>query len=172
MLGGDLLVAPVFTAAGDVSYYVPAGRWTHLLEGRAGGQVIEGPRWVREQHGFDSVPVLARPGSVIAMGRRDDRPDYDYLDGVTLRVYEPRDGARGTTSVPTTKGDVGAAFAVTRAGRELRVERSGAQAHWRVLLVGQHTVSASSGVVTPTPEGALINVDAGIDLTIILLDRN
>jgi hypothetical protein len=65
---------------------------------------------------------------------------------------------------------VGAAFAVSRADRELRVERSGAQAHWRVLLVGQHTVSASSGVVTSTPDGALVDIDTGIDLTIILLD--
>jgi alpha-D-xyloside xylohydrolase len=132
MLGGDLLVAPVFCAEGDVAYYVPAGRWTDLLR----GTVVEGPRWIREQHGFDSVPVLVRPGAVIAMGARDDRPDYDYAAAVTLRVYEPRDGAQVTVSVPTTTGDDGAVFAMTRRGRELRLERTGPPAHWRVLAAG------------------------------------
>jgi alpha-D-xyloside xylohydrolase len=132
MLGSDLLVAPVFCAEGDVAYYVPAGRWTDLLR----GTVVEGPRWIREQHGFDSVPVLVRPGAVIAMGARDDRPDYDYAAAVTLRVYEPRDGAQVTVSVPTTTGDDGAVFAMTRRGRELRLERTGPPAHWRVLAAG------------------------------------
>ena len=72
-LGDDLLVAPVFNAEGDVSYYVPPGTWTDLL----GGKVAAGPGWVRERHGYDSVPLLARPGSMIPIGARDDRPDYD-----------------------------------------------------------------------------------------------
>ena len=50
---GDLLVAPVFTATGEVDFYLPAGRWTRLLT----GEVVEGPGWVRETHGFASVPL-------------------------------------------------------------------------------------------------------------------
>jgi len=167
MLGGDLLVAPVFSAAGDVAYYVPAGRWTDLL----GGRVVEGPRWVREQHGFDSVPVLVRPGAVIAMGARDDRPAYDYVEGVTLCVYELCDGAQAVASVPTTRGGVGASFALARDGRELRVERSGAPAHWRVLLVGRRATSATDAVARSTPDGSLVEVDAGVGLTVIALDE-
>ncbi len=34
MLGDDLLVAPVFSADGVVDYYVPAGRWTNILDGK------------------------------------------------------------------------------------------------------------------------------------------
>ncbi len=33
MLGPDLLVAPVFSADGEVEFYVPAGTWTHLPTG-------------------------------------------------------------------------------------------------------------------------------------------
>src|SRR5690606_3502850 len=33
MLGDALLVAPVFDAAGDVEYYLPAGAWTSLIDG-------------------------------------------------------------------------------------------------------------------------------------------
>ena len=36
MLGDLLLVAPVFTYDGNVSYYVPEGRWTNLLKWRTG----------------------------------------------------------------------------------------------------------------------------------------
>jgi alpha-D-xyloside xylohydrolase len=88
MLGDDLLVAPVFSATGEVSYYVPEGRWTKYLT----GEVVEGPAWISETHGYDSVPLLVRPGAVIPVGARDDTPDYDYADGLTLRFFEPTPG--------------------------------------------------------------------------------
>ncbi|ROO85693.1 alpha-D-xyloside xylohydrolase [Actinocorallia herbida] len=61
MLGADLLVAPVFTASGDVTYYVPEGEWTHVLSGAK----VTGPRWVTENHDVMSLPLLARPGAVL-----------------------------------------------------------------------------------------------------------
>ncbi len=36
--------------------------------------------------------LLARPDSIISLGGRDDRPDYDYADGVTLQIYELAEG--------------------------------------------------------------------------------
>src|SRR5918999_2680112 len=100
MFGDDLLVAPVFSADGEVSYYVPDGAWTHYLTGRQ----VTGPRWVKESHSVMSVPLLVRPGAVIPEGAVDDRPDYDYAAGVTLRVYELADGAHVTTGIPTPAG--------------------------------------------------------------------
>jgi alpha-D-xyloside xylohydrolase len=125
LLGGDLLVAPVFSADGEVGYYVPAGRWTRF----GTDEVVEGPGWVRERHGFDSVPLLVRPGAVLPIGNRVDRPDYDYRDGVTLRVHEP---AEGVTVVRVGEST----FTVTRDGTALLVERSGAGLPWRVEVVG------------------------------------
>ena len=61
MLGDELLVAPVFTDEGTVDFYVPAGRWTSLLDGSS----VEGPRWVRQKHGYLSLPLIAREGSVV-----------------------------------------------------------------------------------------------------------
>ncbi|MGC5170581.1 alpha-xylosidase [Microbacterium sp. DT81.1] len=88
MLGSDILVAPVFTASGDVEFYLPAGRWTHLLT----GEEVTGGGWRRETHGFQSLPIYVRPGTVLPWGARVDRPDYDYLDGLTFRTFagEPR----------------------------------------------------------------------------------
>lgn len=166
MLGGDLLVAPVFCAEGDVAYYVPAGRWTDLLR----GIVIEGPRWVREQHGFDSVPLLVRPGAVLAIGARDDRADYDYADGVTLRIHEPRDGSEVVVEVPTVAGAVGAVFSVARSGRELRLEKTGAPARWRALVVGRRAVSSTGGALSSTADGAVIELDAGTASATLELD--
>lgn len=47
-----------------------------------------------------SVPLFARQGSIVAMGARDDGPEYDYADGVTFRVYAEGEGLyRGETCV-------------------------------------------------------------------------
>lgn len=53
MLGPALLVAPVFSADGSVSYYLPAGEWRHLLS----GDVVHGPGWRREQYDYLSLPL-------------------------------------------------------------------------------------------------------------------
>ncbi|CAM5657973.1 Alpha-xylosidase [Streptomyces alboniger] len=80
MLGPDLLVAPVFTADGSVEFYVPEGTWTHLLTGES----VQGPGWHRETHGFDSLPLYVRPGAVLPLGADEQRPDGDWLEGLTL----------------------------------------------------------------------------------------
>ena len=98
MLGADILVAPVFSATGDVEFYLPAGTWTNLLT----GEEVTGGAWRRERHGFTSLPIYVRPGAVIPWGARSDRPDYDYLDGLRLRVFA---GGSGTTEVTVTTPD-------------------------------------------------------------------
>lgn len=157
MLGGDLLVAPVLAATGEVTYYVPEGTWTHYLTGRR----VPGPRWVRENHGVLSVPLLVRPGAVIPEGARSDRPDYDYADGVTLRAYELADGARVTTAVPAPAGEAVATFVTTREGDVVRVEAAGAPPAWRFLLVGVPSVSSvRGGTATAHDQGTLVRAEA------------
>lgn len=56
MLGSALLVAPVFQANGEVSYYVPAGKWRHLLR----GEEIQGPAWRTDTCSFFELPLLVR----------------------------------------------------------------------------------------------------------------
>jgi alpha-D-xyloside xylohydrolase len=99
MLGRDLLVAPVFTASGDVEFYLPAGRWTNYFT----GEQVDGGAWRRETHGFDTLPLYVREGAVLPIGARHDRPDYDYLDQLEVRVYpSATDGARSiTVTTPT-----------------------------------------------------------------------
>lgn len=158
LLGGDLLVAPVFSADGEVSYYVPAGTWTHFLT----GQRIDGPRWVTERHDLASLPLLARPGSVIPVGAVDDRPGYDYADGVTLHVHQLPDGASVTTAIPTTTGETAAVFETARDGDTIRVEVAHPPASWRLLLVGTDGVaSVDGGVAQPHDLGTVVAATAG-----------
>ncbi len=133
MLGDDLLVAPVFSADGQLSYYVPDGPWTHLRT----GEVVSGPRWHQGRFGAGELPLLVRPGAVVPFGAVDDRPDYPYPDGVTLRAYQLRDGARVTVRVPLPSGEEGARFTVRRDGSVVAAERTGAPAPWSLLLVGE-----------------------------------
>ncbi|MBA8815257.1 alpha-D-xyloside xylohydrolase [Microbacterium halimionae] len=99
MLGSELLVAPVFSTEGEVNFYLPAGIWTNVLT----GEEVTGGAWRTEKHSFTSIPLYARPGAVIPWGARDDRPDYDYLDGLRLRVFSGKEGER-TVRVTTPDG--------------------------------------------------------------------
>jgi alpha-D-xyloside xylohydrolase len=142
MLGDDLLVAPVFTESGEVDFYLPAGEWTNYLT----GEQVTGGRWVREVHGFDSLPLYARPGAVIPVGARDDRPDYDYLDGLTLEIF-PGGESRDLT-VRTPEGET-ATFRVEREGRAVTVSSTSAR-DFVVRVVGGATIPSTAGRVEVT----------------------
>jgi alpha-D-xyloside xylohydrolase len=132
MLGDSLLVAPVFNHDGSVNYYVPGGRWTDFFT----GEVIEGARWVRETHDFMSLPLLVRPNSIVPIGSHNDRPDYDYSDGVTLQVYQWEDRKQTHVEIPALDGTIETRFVVTRTGDMFQVQRQGPAKAWNVLLVG------------------------------------
>jgi len=130
MLGESLLVAPVFTPDGEVDVYVPDGVWTSLLTGAQ----VTGPRWVKETHDVLSLPVYVRPDTVLPVGSRSDRPDYDWADGVTLRLFELSDGHRSETVVPAADGGEPTTFVVTRQGDDVRVTVRNAAGPWRVQV--------------------------------------
>jgi alpha-D-xyloside xylohydrolase len=160
MLGDSLLVAPVFSHDDTVEYYVPAGRWTHFLS----GAVVEGPIWVREMHDAMSLPLLVRPGSVITLGHRDDRPDYDYGDGATLEVYELAEGHAAAVAIPSLTGDVATTFEVRRVGGTIVIERRGAAHHWQLELVGIDSIaSVEGGSAEPGPRGVRLTPAPGVE---------
>ncbi|MGW9049770.1 alpha-xylosidase [[Kitasatospora] papulosa] len=143
MLGPDLLVAPVFTEDGEVEYYVPEGTWTSLLT----GERVTGPAWRHETHGFDSVPLLVRDGAVLPWGADDQRPDGDWLEGLTLRVFGP--GTGGTTvTVPDLAGDPAAVFRVVRDTAGVHVTAEGTDRAYRVSVEESGSVAEGSGTVT------------------------
>lgn len=109
MMGESLLVAPVFHADSHVDYYLSDGLWTSLLDGRK----VQGGHWQKETHDFLSLPLMVRPGTVLPMGKHDDRPDYDYTDGLELHVYQLAEGQTVTVKIPDLKGQLAATYTVT-----------------------------------------------------------
>ncbi|MEV0779951.1 alpha-xylosidase [Streptomyces sp. NPDC050428] len=154
MLGGDLLVAPVFSENGTVEYYLPEGVWTHFLT----GERVRGPVWRRETYGFDSLPLFARPGSVVPFGRSAEGAVYDWADGVTLRVHEPADGDHATTRIPAPDGSTAAVFHTRRDGDDLTVWAEGATGLWHVQLSGP---SGESTLLTARPGTEVLTARLG-----------
>ena len=169
MLGDSLLVAPVFSHDGSVSYYLPEGCWTNLLN----GNVIEGPRWVREIHDFLSLPLLVRPNSVIPTGSRIDRPDYDYSDGVTLQVYQLEDGKNVKVEIPSLNGKIETTFDVRREGKTIHIQRQGTSKAWNVSLVGIDPVENMENAEIETVNGStFVRVDGEMNELVIRLYKN
>ncbi|MEU1488681.1 alpha-xylosidase [Streptomyces sp. NPDC005775] len=148
MLGPDLLVAPVFTEDGQVEYYVPEGTWTVLLT----GETVTGPVWRHETHGFDSLPILVRPGAVLPWGADDQRPDGDWLDGLTLRIFGGAStdvaGYGTTVTVPDLAGGSAASFLVVRDGEALTVTSEGTDRSYRVVAETTGVTAEGTGTVT------------------------
>ena len=168
MLGDSLLVAPVFSEDGKVDYYLPDGRWSHLLT----GEVIEGGRWRREQHDTMSLPLLVRPNSVIVVGDNDTRPDYAFAEGFTLRVYQMADGGAATAIIPAADGSAAVTFYVARTGATLSVEWEGAPARWCVLLAGVASIaSVTGGEAESSAEGVYLTPTDGSAKLAVSLDR-
>lgn len=141
MLGGSLLVAPIFNDRGEAFYYVPEGVWTHLVTGKR----IEGGRWVREQYDYFGVPLLARQGSIVAMGAVDSRPDYDYAAGAELHAFELQDGAEAAAVIHGTDGKPVMRVTALRSGRTIDVCAEGAAGPWTLVLRNVDAIESAEG---------------------------
>ncbi|EFU38399.1 alpha-xylosidase YicI [Paenibacillus vortex V453] len=157
MLGDSLLVAPVFSEKGDVKYYLPQGRWTHLLT----GDTVEGGSWRKETYDFLGLPLFVRGNSFVALGSNDARPEYDYADGVELGLYALEDGSEASVTVRSMSGESELVVRAVRAGNRIDftvVEGSGKP--FSVRLHGTGAVSSVEGSGASLQEGQ-IQVEAG-----------
>jgi len=123
MLGDTLLAAPVFREDGEVEYYLPRGRWCNLLT----GELLEGPGWHRGRFDYHTMPLLAAPGKILATGKHRDRPDYDFAEGVNLRVSWLEDGESAETVVPDLHGNPALRARAVRRGGEIQLTVDGGE---------------------------------------------
>ncbi|WP_256760052.1 alpha-xylosidase [Cohnella sp. WQ 127256] len=149
MLGESLLVAPIFNEQGEVSFYLPEGRWTHLFT----GEVVEGRQWRDERHDYLSLPVYVRPNTLLAMGNDATKPDYAYAEGVELHAFELEDGLDVTANVPTLTGETALTVTVKREGSIVSV-KADKVGSWSVVLRGVKSfVSVDGASVEETEFG-------------------
>ncbi|KAF1298474.1 alpha-xylosidase [Enterococcus sp. JM4C] len=116
MFGEDLLVAPIFNEEGQVSFYVPEGTWTSYLNNAS----YVGGKWYHETHDYFSLPLLARPNSLIVEGANVNTADYDYSKDITVHVFELTE--EKTVTVFDTKGHSLGEVTVTPAGDSYEVQ--------------------------------------------------
>lgn len=119
MLGDNLLVAPIFNDQGLGTFYVPQskGKWINILTGES----YEGGRWYKQRYDEKTLPLLARPNSIIVTGDHDDQTMYDFTENPTVNIYEPEEGSQ-TTFVTDDYGKKIAEIFFTKDGDQLTVE--------------------------------------------------
>lgn len=84
MLGDNLLVAPIFNDQSLAHYYLPKGKWTHLLSGK----VKEGGQWYEGVYDYFSLPLFVKENSLILRTEDKAHFDDDYAT-LTLHAYFP-----------------------------------------------------------------------------------
>lgn len=123
MFGPDILVAPIFNAENEVTYYVPKGRWVGLLDKKE----RIGPAWFTETHDFSSLPVLIREGSAIVLAKESKTPEYDLMKGGFEIVVNPNGGENASevvAKIPQGKSVV-TVHAKVREGKAWAVDQRG-----------------------------------------------
>ena len=118
MLGDNLLVAPIFNEEGTALYYVPAGKWTDIQT----GEVFEGGRFYETKHDYFSMPLLARPNSIIAYGQFDKDVVYDYARDAKFVIYQLEDGKQTECKVYDSEAKLVQRIVATRKGDVIEVE--------------------------------------------------
>ena len=155
MLGGSLLVAPVFTKEGDVDYYLPEGTWTNFFT----GETVEGGKWCHEVHDFMSLPLMARENSLIAVGADDQHVEYDFGKNLTLHLFALKDKAQA--DVKDMYGEDMLKASAQNQNGTVTLTFEGRAENLKVLLRGIHEVKDLSGAqAQDTEQGLLLQVNA------------
>ncbi len=162
MLGDNLLVAPVFNEEGMAEYYLPEGTWTDFFT----GEEKQGAGWIREKHGYLSIPLMVKENSIVALGAHDDKPDYDYGDHAELRLYSLQDGKEASTVVYGMDRAEEIAMTAVRNGNQMQITvRS--DKDYNIRLVNVIAISVSRGEVKIDKRDTVIELSGNTDFTVI-----
>ena len=136
MFGDSLLVAPIFKENGEVQYYLPEGTWYNLITGAE----VTGGKWQKETHDYHSLPLMVRPNSILPLGNNDQKPDYDYADGVTLVVSAFDEGAEASVEIPDLSGETVMKVNAKRVGDEIHLHVEGGNGNYTVKSLSDRKV--------------------------------
>lgn len=139
MLGDSLLVAPIFKESGEAEYWLPEGKWLNLLTEKT----VVGGKWQKENHNYFSLPLMLRPGSILAMGSNNTRPDYDYTDKVKFLLYLPEDGMTAETSITDLNGNIVMTAKAWRKGDTILLQVTGGSSDFTREVLGDEKLSVT-----------------------------
>ncbi|HXX68974.1 MAG TPA: alpha-xylosidase [Polyangiaceae bacterium] len=149
MLGGDLLVAPVFHEA-RAEYYLPEGEWTHLLT----GEVRAGGRWLFDVLDYFGMPLWMRPNAVIPIGSDTKHVDYDYVSNVRLALGKLDGSTQRTIELFDRQGRPATRFGLAQSGRKVVVTNLDGRRDYRVQLPWATRVDGLEGGAIASSLGA------------------
>ncbi|MEB8480058.1 alpha-xylosidase [Cronobacter malonaticus] len=166
MLGDSVLVAPVFSEAGDVAFYLPPGRWTHLWH----NDELDGGRWHKQRHDFLSLPVYVRDNTLLALGNNEQKPDYAWHEGTAFQLFNLADGAEARCEVPAANGETVFTLCVKREGKRITVEGRGNATGWTLCLRNIQQVATVDGAsITGSEWGVVVTPEHDARTLIITL---
>jgi len=164
MLGDALLVAPVFSEAGEVQFYLPEGRWTHLWH----NDLLDGSRWHKQRHGFMSLPVYVRDNTLLALGDNDQRPDYNWHQGTAFQLFQLDDGREAVCEVPDSRGESVFRLSAKREGAVITVRADGEGKNWTLCLRNIMQITHLQGATASKSETGLVITPQGTEVSITL----
>ena len=134
MLGSSVMVCPVFSGAGNVSFYVPAGVWTNYLT----REVITGPRIISRKADIKEIPLYIRPNSIITS---------HVGDAITFSCFQLADGKVAAAEVFGQDKAVSGVINVLKKGDQIQVKTDGfGRSTKRIVLTGiTNVVGVSEG---------------------------
>ena len=144
MLGPSLLVAPVFSYTGDVEYYLPKGVWTDWFTGRQ-VDCRQSGQWMHEKHGFDTVPLWVRDGTVLVTRRGQESTEYAYGTDSRVSVFLAHDG-RASATVTEEDGS-SLVFQAERSGNAVTITSSDGREFTGCLGMGEGKASRNGRLV-------------------------
>lgn len=83
MLGNSILVAPIFNEQSIAEYYLPKGKWTHLIS----GEIKEGGHWYKETYDYFSLPVYVKENTILPVGTIKNKTSYNFKENIEFNFY-------------------------------------------------------------------------------------
>lgn len=161
MLGDNLLVAPIFNEESIAEYYLPKGTWTDFFT----GEEKEGARWIKEKHGYLSIPLMVKENSIVSLGSHDDKPDYDYGTNAELRLYSLKNGKEASTVIYGMNKKEEISMKAVRNENQIQITVKSNKAY-TIRLVNLIAISVSQGEVKVDNLDTIITLAGNADFTV------
>ena len=145
MFGSQILVAPVFNSDGIVHFYLPAGKWTSIVQDGENYNVAKGGQWLTKHYDELNLPVLVRDNTILVRRAQPAHADYDYTKDVEIHLFYMHDGTTKISVVNNHGQDTGT-VTVTRNGSALTVKTTGLTGKLPVIIHEDGQVVAQSTI--------------------------
>jgi len=152
MFGESLLVAPIFNDRSEATYYLPNGQWINFFT----GETVNGGSFRCEKYDYMNLPLFIRENSIVAIGSHDNRPDYEYADGVELHISSLCEGVMANTVVFDSNSKKELEVSALLENGSITITACGEGKPWTALLMGVRSAISVSGATAKTQDGSLL----------------